>query len=146
MITRRKNGKRRFPSETAGSAPWYTEGLTEELTGMERQEFFRQMALQALLAERMDRRFQKLMKFSYEELQEEHIADYKSWYDRFAFEVEGAERYEKLPTDQRPERLRKEAEAENSGQAEDMGLTKLLYDYGRYHTIAASIPSISIQR
>lgn len=104
------------------------------------------MALQVLLAERMDRRFQKLMKFSYEELQEEHIADYKSWYDRFAFEEEGAERYEELPTDLRPERLRKEAEAENSGQAEDMGLTKLLYDYGRYHTIAASIPSISIQR
>lgn len=146
MITRRKNGKRRFPSETAGSAPWYTEGLTEELTGMERQEFFRQMALQALLAERMDRRFQKLMKFSYEELQEEHIADYKSWYDRFAFEVEGAERYEKLPTDQRIERLRKEAETDNSEQPEDVGLTKLLYDYGRYLTITASISSISTQR
>ena len=59
------------------------EGLTEELTGMERQEFLRQMALQALLAERMNQRFQK-------------------------------------------------------GQAEDVGLTKLLYDYGRYLTIAAS--------
>ena len=114
------------------------EGLTEELTGMERQEFFRQMALQAFLAERMDRRFQKIMKFSYEELRKEHIADYKSYYDRFAFEVEGAERYEKLPTDQRIERLRKEAEAESSEQPEDVGLTKLLYDYGRYLTIAAS--------
>ncbi len=108
------------------------EGLTEELTGMEKQEFLRQMGLQALLAERMDQRFQKVMKNSYEELREEHIVDYKSYYDRFAFEVEGAEHYEELPVDQRLERLRRKTETE------DVGLTKLLYDYGRYLTIAAS--------
>ena len=113
------------------------EGLTEELTGMARQEFLRQMALQAFLAERMDRRFQRAMKLSYEELREEHVADHKSLYDRLAFEVEGADRYDNLPTDQRLERLRKGTQ-ENAGQTEDVGLTKLLYDYGRYLTIAAS--------
>ncbi len=109
-------------------------GLTEELTGSAGTEYLRQTALQAMLAERMDARLKTVMGVSYEELRTEHITDHKSLYDRFAFDVEGAERYAELPTDVRLERLQS---GENTG---DVGLTKMLYDYGRYLAVAASRP------
>ena len=112
-------------------------GLDEELTGSARTEFLYQMAMQALLAEKMDQRLKAAMLLSYDTLKAEHVADHKSLYDRFVFEVEGAERYENLPTDLRLERLRK-GKQEHAEQTEDVGLMKLLYDYGRYLTIAAS--------
>ncbi len=114
------------------------DGLNEELTGAARDEFVHQMAMQELLAEKMDQRLKTAMEQSYDTLKAEHVADHKSLFDRFAFDVEGAGRYEDLPTDQRLERLRTETEAEKSEQTEDVGLTKLLYDYGRYLVIAAS--------
>ena len=112
-------------------------GLDEELTGSARTEFLYQMAMQTLLAEKMDQRLKAAMLLSYDTLKAEHVADHKSLYDRFVFEVEGAERYENLPTDLRLERLRI-GKQEHAEQTEDVGLMKLLYDYGRYLTIAAS--------
>lgn len=67
-------------------------GLDEELTGSARTEFLYQMAMQTLLAEKMDQRLKAAMLLSYDTLKAEHVADHKSLYDRFVFEVEGAER------------------------------------------------------
>lgn len=118
------------------------EGLNEELTGADRDEYLRQTALQAFLEEKLDIRFRKVMASSYEMLKKEHIEDYRSLYDRFAFEVEGAKRYENLPTDVRLRNLREACEKEKTEDMPettgDVGLTKMLYDYGRYLAIAAS--------
>lgn len=105
-------------------------GLTEELSPREQKEYKYQEALQALLWEKLEKRFQKAMSEEYSLLLEEHRRDYTSLYDRFSFEPEGAGQYDKKPTDQR---LR-EAQA---GKA-DVGLSKLLFDFGRYLTIACS--------
>lgn len=105
-------------------------GLTEELSTREQKEYKYQEALQALLWEKLEKRFQKAMSEEYSLLLEEHRRDYTSLYDRFSFELEGAGQYDKKPTDQRLG----EAQA---GKA-DVGLSKLLFDFGRYLTIACS--------
>lgn len=105
-------------------------GLTEELSPREQKEYKYQEALQALLWEKLEKRFQKAMSEEYSLLLEEHRRDYTSLYDRFSFELEGAGQYDKKPTDQRLG----EAQA---GKA-DVGLSKLLFDFGRYLTIACS--------
>ena len=43
----------------------------------------------------------KAFGFSYDELKERHITDYKKYYDRVAINIEGSERYENVPTDER---------------------------------------------
>lgn len=106
------------------------EGLTEALSLMEKQEYRYQTALQAFLAEKLQTRFESVMQKSYEQLRQEHIGDYQSLYNRFAFDLEGVERYDAHPTD---ERLKEAKE----GRA-DEGLSKLLFDFGRYLTIAGS--------
>ncbi len=106
------------------------DGLTEELSETEKQEYRYQAALQAFLEKKLSERFARVMDVSYEQLREEHIRDYRSLYDRFEFQLEGMEQYDKLPTD---ERL---CDAK-AGKA-DTGLSKLLFDFGRYLTIAAS--------
>ena len=105
-------------------------GLTEELSGWERREYEYQQALQALLSEKLAERFEKLEKIPYEKLKEEHIRDYRSLYDRFTFEIEGAEKEESCSTEER-------MQAAKEGNP-DVGLSKLLFDFGRYLTIAAS--------
>lgn len=102
----------------------------KDIPEYERQEYFCQAALQNLLHTRMKQRMGKAMGCDYKELLQEHLADYKSLYDRFAFELEGAEAFDSLPTDKRLEQAK-------AGKA-DVGLSKLLFDFGRYLTIACS--------
>lgn len=96
----------------------------------ERQEYFCRAALQSMLHLRLQRRLEKALCMNYEELLQEHIADYGSLYERFSFELEGTDAFGKLPTDKRLEQARE-------GRA-DVGLSKLLFDFGRYLTIACS--------
>lgn len=105
-------------------------GLTEELSGMELQEYRYQAALQAFLEEKLQKRLAAAQEMSYAQQLEAHKKDYGNLYNRFAFTVEGAEEKEAQPTDVRLETLK--------DGAEDVGLTKLLYDYGRYLAIASS--------
>ena len=65
----------------------------------------------------------------YPQLKAEHIEDYKSLFDRVELEISGKDRSD-LPTDKRLT----EYEKDNS----DTALMVLLFDYGRYLTIAAS--------
>lgn len=105
-------------------------GLNEELSELEQREYKYQEALQALLAEKLKERFDKVRSLSYNVLLEEHIKDYRALYDRFAFELDGAEDFDARPTDERLKQAQR-------GQA-DVGLSKLLFDFGRYLTIACS--------
>ena len=102
----------------------------EDIPEYERQEYFCQAALQNLLHSRLRQRTEKAMSCDYAELLGEHIADYKSLYDRFSFELEEINAYDSQPTDKRLEQAK-------SGKA-DVGLSKLLLDFGRYLTISCS--------
>lgn len=101
-----------------------------ELSEMELQEYRCQAALQAFLREKIQERFERVSHRSYEELLEEHIADYQELYRHFSFALEGAEQYDALPTDERLQQARE--------GAADVGLSALLFDFGRYLTIACS--------
>lgn len=101
-----------------------------DLPKHERQELLTRAALQALLHQRNAGRIARCMERGFEALLEEHVADHRGLYGRFAFELEGTEGLDALPTDRR---LRQAKE----GKA-DVGLSKLLFDFGRYLTIACS--------
>ncbi|MEK8131828.1 glycoside hydrolase family 95 protein [Paenibacillus filicis] len=66
----------------------------------------------------------------YERLRSDHVADYRSLYDRVSLEVGESER-SLLPTD---ERIRKLA----AGRDEDPALYALFFQYGRYLTICGA--------
>ena len=104
--------------------------LTEELSPYERQEADRQQALQALLAEKLAARFERLLAADYESLLEEHIRDYTALYDRVRLRLKEDEVCGQLPTDVR-------LQAVKDGKT-DIGLGKMLFDYGRYLIIASS--------
>ena len=70
-------------------------------------------------------------KIPYETLLEEHIADHRRYYDRVTLSLDGEHKND-VPT---PERL-KAFETDRS----DTGLYELLFDFGRYLTIAGSRP------
>ncbi len=108
------------------------DGPWGELSELERQEYLYQEALQAFLCEKLQARFDKAAEKSYEELLQEHLEDYRELYNRFAFtlEYENAGEMEAMPTDLRLQQA-KEAKA-------DVGLSGLLFDFGRYLTIACS--------
>lgn len=65
----------------------------------------------------------------YDEVKAAHIADYKSYYDRVSLDL-GTANKEKIPTDKRL--------AEFAGKKNDPGLYSLLFNFGRYLTIAGS--------
>ena len=67
----------------------------------------------------------------YESLLQEHVADFRTYYDRVSLQLGGPEQ-DALPT---PQRLKRFAE-----KHDDMGLYALLFDYGRYLTISGSRP------
>lgn len=127
-------------SENAGNA-LQTEGLCPaeehflalsealELPRFLREEYLHQAALQRFLHDRLTERLSVLQK-PYAELLEEHIRDYSAFYKRCELLLKGAEEYDLFPTDVRLERAAK-------GKA-DIGLDKLLFDFGRYLTIACS--------
>lgn len=102
----------------------------EPLIRAEQEEQRYQQAMQALLAARMKERLDLAAGKSYETLREEHIEDYRRLYDRFAVSLEGMHAHDAVPTDER-------ITAVQNG-AEDVGLMGMLWDYGRYLTIAGS--------
>ena len=105
---------------------------SQDMSVPERQEYEYQQALQSFLVEKLEERFQRIRDIPYGELLEGHIKDYKALYDRFAFELEGAEQFDPIPTD---ERLGHAKEGNP-----DIGLSQLLLDFGRYLTVACSRP------
>ena len=74
---------------------------------------------------------QKAETLGYRQLLERHIAAYRSQFDRVSLTLEGDD-YSHIPTDQR---IRAAAAGTRDNQ-----LTQLLFDYGRYLTIAGSQP------
>lgn len=107
----------------------YMAGL-EEKSSYELMELKMQRGLQALLSSKIDDRLDKAVQKGYTELSREHEADYVALFNRMDFWIEGSEKYDKLPVD---ERITKSA----TEQA-DVGLSKLYFDYGRYLLIACS--------
>lgn len=101
-----------------------------ELSALEQGEYRYQTALQAFLTEKIGERFDRIKEIPYSVLLEEHRKDYSALYDRFAFHLEGEDTYDGLPTDVRLQRVQQ-------GKT-DVGLMKMLFDYGRYLTIACS--------
>ncbi len=75
--------------------------------------------------------WKKLAARPYEELKNRHISDYRAFYDRVSFSLEGASMHD-VPTDLR---LR---EFEQDGQ--EKGIIPLLFQYGRYLLISSSRP------
>ena len=102
----------------------------EYLSELEQKEYRYQEALQSFLAMKLKERLDKVKMMAYEELLEEHIKDYSALYNRFVLDIKGADTYDNVPTD---ERLR-QAQQGNA----DVGLSKMLFDFGRYLTIACS--------
>ena len=91
--------------------------------------------LESCLADRLNRAASR----SYGELLKEHVADYKSLFDRVELSLndgfgngKSGVKEEQLPTD---ERLKAVSEG-----AEDCDLMKVLFDYGRYLLISCSRP------
>ena len=106
----------------------------------------------------------KAFAFSYDELKERHIADYKKYYDRVSLNIEGSDIYEDVPTDERLKNLKERIEAgchsersEESGKDPsgislqddkasrnddiyDIGLDILYFNFGRYLMISGSRP------
>lgn len=70
------------------------------------------------------------MRYSYAQLKERHIADYKSLFDRVRLDLCGDAAFDRLPTNERLKEIRRE----------DHGLTELYFHFGRYLTIACSRP------
>lgn len=102
----------------------------QDIPQYERREYLCQAALQNMLHTKLEQRFERVMNLSYEELLQEHVKDYRSLYGRFAFELEGADAFDSQPTDRRLEQAK-------SGRA-DVGLSRLLLDFGRYLTVSCS--------
>lgn len=72
---------------------------------------------------------EKAENYTYAELKERHIKEYKKYFDRVELEIEGAD-YSNIPTDVRIHNAA-------SGTVDNQ-LVTLLFDYGRYLTISAS--------
>ena len=91
-------------------------------------------------------------KYTYDELKERHIADYKKYYDRVSLNIEGSDKYEDVTTDERLNSLKERIEnldIEASGNFErdaesnniyDLGLDILYFNFGRYLMISGSRP------
>ena len=98
--------------------------------GFTDRELISKAALQDFLHDRLEDRFDRLIGRKYQALKAEHLRDYKSLYDRFAFELDDVLEYDVIPTDVR---------LQNSAKGKtDVGLSKLLFDFGRYLSIACS--------
>jgi alpha-L-fucosidase 2 len=80
----------------------------------------------------VDSIMENALRFDYEALKKLHIADYRSLYDRVSFRLKTGTGPEKLPTNERFERLK-------SGAA-DPGYKILAFNLGRYMIISSSRP------
>lgn len=107
----------------------YMAGM-EEKSSYELMELKMQRGLQALLSSKIDDRLDKVEEKSFTDIYEEHRADYAALFERMDFCIEGSEKYDKQPIDERI--------AHSAVQKADVGLSKLYFDYGRYLLIACS--------
>lgn len=113
-----------------GAAHFLSLAGNPDLAEYEREEYRIQAALQALLHRGLKGRMEKAQEKSWQRLLAEHVEDYNALYGRFAFELAGCEAFDALPTDKRLEQAKE-------GNA-DAGLSKLLFDFGRYLTVSCS--------
>lgn len=102
----------------------------EGRSSYELAELQMQQALQAFLSKKINERILRCKQKDYEKLLEEHVADYRSLFDRVSFELKKDEGFDALPTD---ERLRNA-----TAHTRDMGLMETYFDFGRYLMIACS--------
>ncbi len=85
-----------------------------------------------ILREEIAGKLEAAAECAYEQLLERHREDYRRYYARVDFWLEGCREHDGLPTDQRLKSI--------SEEPEDLGLHKLLFDYGRYLMISCSRP------
>jgi alpha-L-fucosidase 2 len=83
-------------------------------------------------AEACLKRLNQAESHSYEELKARHIADYEALYGKVCIRLGPESSHEDLPTDERLQRV--------SDGADDVRLTELLFQFGRYLMIASSRP------
>lgn len=131
-LAERKDASKQPPQDFSGPGALHFLNLAEraDLPEYERQEYQVQAALQALLHTGLKRRIEKALGKDWQELLSEHETDYRALYGRFVFELAGSEAFDALPTDRRLEQAKE-------GNA-DVGLSKLLFDFGRYLTVSCS--------
>lgn len=96
---------------------------------LEQQELQLQRTLQTLLQNKLNHTLSTCMETQYVNLLEKHIKDYRKYYARVELELTSDHSYEQLPTDER---------LLSSTVANDIGLSKLFFDYGRYLFISCS--------
>ena len=89
----------------------------------------------------------KAFDFSYDELKERHIADYRKYYTRVFLDIEGSDKYDDVPTDERLKNLKERIEAckdpsdmSPRDDIYDIGLDILYFNFGRYLMISGSRP------
>lgn len=89
----------------------------------------------------------KAFKSSYDELKERHIADYRKYYTRVFLDIEGSDKYDDVPTDERLKNLKERIEAckdpsdmSPRDDIYDIGLDILYFNFGRYLMISGSRP------
>lgn len=107
-----------------------TELITEPLEGSLLTSYKYQLGSQKFLLEKILARFENIKEKSYEELRKEHIEDYRTLYNRTVFNLSDENKYEHIPTDERLKQIKQ--------GVEDNGMCKMLFDFGRYLTIASS--------
>ena len=73
---------------------------------------------------------EKISGYSYQELKRRHSDEYKKYFDRVELEIDG-EDFDNVPTDERIKNV--------ANGTVDNGLVTILFDYGRYLTIASSM-------
>lgn len=87
---------------------------------------------QQKLVEKLIAHLDLVMEKDYEKVLMAHIQDYQSLYNRVSFQLKEEKSIEALATDERLLRVK--------DGGEDIGLSKLLFDYGRYLLISCSRP------
>ncbi len=104
----------------------------EEDTEAEKQEKIYQYCLQYMLYENMAEKLAAAKSKTYQQMKEEHIADYQALFGRLELYL-GTDAFEALPTDER-------LYAVKEGRRDDTGLAALYMDFGRYLLISSSRP------
>jgi alpha-L-fucosidase 2 len=83
-------------------------------------------------AKKNDKELKKVLARSLKEVEQLHIKDHQSYFNRTQFKLKGNEALTLLTTDQRLERIK--------ADSLDLGMSQLLFDYGRYLLIGSSRP------
>ncbi len=82
------------------------------------------------LKESVWEKLEDAMRYSYAQLKERHITDYKTLFGRVKLDLRGDAAFDRIPTNERLKDIRRQ----------DHGLTELYFNFGRYLTIACSRP------